>query len=104
MDNKKIKEYMIIITYAVLLYLIILNFHVVQDTWQILLTIFAPVTIGFIIAYILKGPYNFFKYKFFKVSTKDRHIWQVVKSVLALLLSYILVILVVTILTILVVP
>ncbi|OON96908.1 MAG: hypothetical protein ATN31_09140 [Candidatus Epulonipiscioides saccharophilum] len=104
MDNKKIKEYMIIITYAVLLYLIILNLHVVKDTWQILLTIFAPVTTGFIIAYILKGPYNFFRYKLFKISEKDKHIIQSVKSTMSLVLSYVIVICVVSIITILVVP
>ncbi|ONI46651.1 hypothetical protein AN643_00205 [Candidatus Epulonipiscioides saccharophilum] len=104
MDNKKIKEYMIIITYAVLLYLIILNFHVVKDTWQILLTIFSPIITGFIIAYILKGPYNFFRYKLFKISTKDKYIAQSIKSVISLILSYVLVILAISILTILVVP
>ncbi|ONI46215.1 hypothetical protein AN642_00755 [Epulopiscium sp. SCG-B10WGA-EpuloA2] len=104
MDIKKIKESIVIVTYAIILYLVLINLDLVQGTFSTLITLLTPITSGFVMAYILKEPYNFFRDDFFKLSSNDKPIIKNIKSGSALILAYTLVILILSILTILVVP
>ncbi|ONI46317.1 hypothetical protein AN641_01735 [Candidatus Epulonipiscioides gigas] len=104
MDIKKIKESVVIVTYAIILYLVLTNLELVQGTFSTVIALLTPITSGFVVAYILKGPYNFFRDDFFKLSINDKPIIKNIKSGSALILAYALVIFILSILTILVVP
>ncbi|WP_305768600.1 AI-2E family transporter [Candidatus Epulonipiscium viviparus] len=104
MDKKRIKESIVVVTYAIILYLILINLKTINSTFDTFTTLLMPVITGFIIAYILKGPYNFVRDKVLRMSSKDTQTIQTTKSVIALVMAYTLVILVLTILAILVIP
>lgn len=61
MNKSYIKSGVILISYTVLLVAVLLKIDLVIALFRNVMTILSPVLIGFVIAYILNAPYNFFE-------------------------------------------
>ncbi len=69
--NIKLKNYIFLISYAIILYFTLSNFSYVLYLITKLLHIFTPFIYGFVIAYIVNWPYEFFKNKFYDKKFKN---------------------------------
>ena len=87
MFNKKLRNNIILITYAVLLISLFLKFDLVISIFYKLIDVLTPFIYGFVIAYIVNWSYVFLLRKFKRLdSTK----YKKVKKPLAISLSYLL--------------
>lgn len=89
MKSKKFKYTLIAITYTILLLFVMLNFG---TAWKIIsqfFTIITPFIYGFVLAYILNFPYSFLKNKAFKKIGSKHEKLSVIRSLLAIVLTYI---------------
>lgn len=104
MKDKKFKEVILWITYALALLFILLNFKTV---WNIILKFFAimtPFIYGFLLAYVLNFLMMFFEKKvFFKIEEKNRRLRRLNKT-LSLICTYIVAFGIVTFLVAILVP
>lgn len=90
---KKNHKYAIIIgiiTYALILLFVLLNFDAVWDVVVNIFSVLTPVIYGFIIAYILSFPYNFLYNRCFSKMGTKRKLFSRFRKPLAMLLSYVL--------------
>lgn len=79
-----------LITYTLLVGFLLINIKTVGNVFQSILSVFMPFIYGFILAYILSFPYNFFNDRcFVKIGTKRKKL-NVLKKPLSLVCSYIL--------------
>ncbi|MGL6173027.1 MAG: AI-2E family transporter [Cellulosilyticaceae bacterium] len=88
MDKSRLRSYLILTTYAILLYLAIINIQSlfgISKEWLGLLT---PFIFGFVIAYLLNGPYEFYRNKILG-GLPQKGSWQKLRNPLALIFSYI---------------
>lgn len=66
MDKGKLKNYLIIITYGIVLFIVLMHFSHVLRLLGIVYKVFIPVIYGLIIAFLINIPYEFFRSKVFK--------------------------------------
>lgn len=79
-----------VITFTLILAFLLLNIEYVADIFSKIFAVLMPVIYGFIIAYILSFPYNFFQTKcFHKIGTKRKKMRKIQKP-LSMLCAYIL--------------
>ncbi|ONI41706.1 hypothetical protein AN640_07795 [Candidatus Epulonipiscium fishelsonii] len=103
MNKNKIRENIIVATYAILLFLVLTNLSAVNDMSVTVLKLLNPIIYGFIFAYILKGPYNFIRDKVIRFKG-DNSYFDNLKQAISLILAYIVFIGVIILLIIAVVP
>ncbi|MBQ2972050.1 MAG: AI-2E family transporter [Ruminococcus sp.] len=79
-----------LITYTLIVAFLLINIKQVGTTLSNIFSVFMPFIYGFILAYILSFPYNFFYDRCFKkIGTKRKKLFRL-KKPLALLISYLL--------------
>lgn len=103
MDKSRLKSNLILATYAILLYLAVINIQSlfgISKEWLGLLT---PFIFGFVIAYLLNGPYEFYRTKVLS-HLPHRGFWSKIRNPIALVLSYISLILVIIIIFSILIP
>ncbi|MFZ7132226.1 MAG: AI-2E family transporter [Eubacteriales bacterium] len=104
MDKGKLKQSMIIVTYAIVLYLILMNLSSVMEVLDSTFSIIKPFFYGLVIAYILNIPYKWYRENVF-FSIERRNIKSVkTAKILSLLSLYISVIIIMTLLFWFIIP
>lgn len=73
MDQEKLKNNLIWITYAILLFLSIQNWNIIMNVTGEVFHLIIPFIYGFIIAYLLHRPFNFFYNKIFRFDDKCKY-------------------------------
>ncbi|MGN0476505.1 MAG: AI-2E family transporter [Ruminococcus sp.] len=102
--NKRLKRGLLYIGFAALLYFVIIYFDTAWSMLTSALSVLTPFIYGFIIAYILKFPYNFFHDKAFKkIGTKHKALVSV-KKPLAIITTYLVAIMVIVFLMLIIIP
>lgn len=88
--NSRIKGNMILITYAVLLFLIVSNIKAVISFFSIILSVLSPVILGMVFAYVLNIPMRFFERKLFsKLEYSKKPFMRRLKRPLSILTTYV---------------
>lgn len=103
MDKSRLRSNLILATYAILLYLAVINIQSllgISKEWFSLLT---PFIYGFVIAYLLNGPYEFYRKKALGNLPK-KGIWSKLRNPLALILSYISLVLIIIVIFSILIP
>ena len=90
MKHTRLKRTLLVVTYAIVLYFVVVNWRVVFDVLAVGLDIMAPFFYGFAIAYLLNGPYLFFRNKAFGGLTKKGGFCQKLGGVLAITVTYLI--------------
>ena len=72
-NSKIVKQGLILITYAIILYFIFTNFEYVLNLFSNVYIILAPFVYGFILAYLLNKPFVFFREKVFAKLQKSKN-------------------------------
>ncbi|MGI6050751.1 MAG: AI-2E family transporter [Acetivibrionales bacterium] len=91
--------YIILITYAVLLYLLVSNIGTVKNYLKLLIQVLSPIIMGLVFAYVLNIPMRFFERVFYKkLELSKRALVRKLKRPLAIVTTYVAVALVLTIL------
>ncbi|OON92104.1 MAG: hypothetical protein ATN34_00630 [Epulopiscium sp. Nele67-Bin002] len=103
MNKNRVKENLIVVVVGIIVLLVLSNLATFRGAVAFVVGVFIPVTYGFIIAYILRGPFNFLRDKALRYKG-DGTYFDKLKPVLALLLSYTLFIGFVVVLLMIVVP
>lgn len=88
MRPKKIKNQLILITYTVLLFFVLLNFGVVWNILSLVMTVLMPFVFGLIIAFLVNLPYVYFSEKVFAGMAKKGKVAQKIRKPLALVVAY----------------
>lgn len=95
----RIKGNLILITYAVLLYLLVSNISVVKNSLGVILGVLSPVIMGLVFAYVLNIPMRFFELNFYKkLELSKRPFIRKLKRPLSIVTTFVAVILVLTVL------
>ncbi|OOB76867.1 MAG: hypothetical protein BEN19_03620 [Epulopiscium sp. Nuni2H_MBin003] len=102
-NKQRIKENIIVVVVGILVLLILINIETLRGVMAFIAGVFVPVTIGFIIAYILRGPFNFVRNILLGYKGNGT-ILDNIKPILALTISYTMFIGIGTILLMIVVP
>ena len=71
MDKQKLKHNLILISFGIILYVVLLNISRVIDSINYILHIISPMIYGLVIAYVLNIPYTWLKEKVL-VKLQDR--------------------------------
>ena len=101
----EVKDYIILITYAVILYAIVANINAVKDFLRLIIGVLSPVLIGAACAYVLNIPMRFFERKLFKrLDTSKKPFVRKLKRPFSIITTYITVFIIITILIIFLVP
>ncbi len=103
MNKNRVKENIIVVIVGILVLLILTNIETMQGMLAFIAGVFVPVTYGFIIAYILRGPFNFIRDKALLYKGDGSRLDNA-KPVFALLLSYTMFVGIVSMLLMIVVP
>lgn len=101
----KLKGYIILITYAILLYLAVSNIGHVLDFLGGILVVLRPFILGILFAYILNIIMSFFERKlFYKLERSKKQFLRRLKRPLSIFLTFAVVILSITIITMFLIP
>ncbi|NLY71433.1 MAG: AI-2E family transporter [Clostridiales bacterium] len=104
MDKQKLKHNLILISFGIILYVVLLNISRVIDSINYILHIISPMIYGLVIAYVLNIPYTWLKEKVL-VKLQDR--WGLSTtaiSVIALICTYVVLILILALLISTIIP
>ena len=94
-----------IVIAAILFYTIINNLGKVGDVFNFILGVFAPIIIGFCLAFVLNLPLRFFEEIVFrKLTRKNGKIWSKIKRAVCLVLSLLLIFSLITLLLAFIIP
>lgn len=104
MKDKLLKRGIILIAVAALFCFLIINFKSVLNIFANVFSVLTPFIYGFLIAYILKFPYNFFNDKAYSGIGKKHEKLKVLRKPLAIITTYIIAISVIAFLTVIIVP
>ncbi len=104
MKDKRLKRGLAYIAFAALLYFIIKNFNYAILIIESVFSVLTPFIYGFLIAYILKFPYNFFLDKVYKGIGKKNPKFIGIKRPLSVISTYVSAILVIVFLMLIIVP
>lgn len=104
MNPKRFKSYLLLIGFAMLLYLLKDNFSVVWEILGFILVVITPFVVGFCLAYILNMPYNFFAEKAFAGLAKRGRVLQKLRKPFALITAYLVVIGILAFLIVILIP
>lgn len=100
-----LRRNLILITYAILLFLGVANWNIVWGAVSNVFGLVAPFLYGFVIAYLLNGPYLFFRDKVYGgVHRERRKMPPKAAAILALITAYVLVLLCLTLIFWIVMP
>ncbi len=91
MRSKKLKHAIILITYAVLLLFVMINFSTVWNILSFVLSVLMPFVVGFIVAFLVNLPYVYFSEKAFAGMAKRGKIAKKLRKPLALVLAYLII-------------
>lgn len=95
MDQGKLKSNLILITYAILLFLSLQNWGLIMNVIREVFHLIVPFIYGFIIAYLLHRPFNFFYNKIFKFDNKCKYkILKHIRKPIALVTTYLVIIII----------
>ncbi len=102
---RNLKKPILLITYAILLFFLVTNFQAVLNFILWVIGLFGPFLFGFVIAFVLNRPYNFFRYKVFGFmdKMKGEHL-PAFRKVLSLVIVYLLFFLIVSLVIFAVIP
>lgn len=104
MKDKFLKRGIILIAVAALFCFLIINFKSVINLFETVFSVLTPFIYGFIIAYILKFPFNFFNDKAYKAIGRKHEKLKVLKKPLAIVTTYIIAFSVIGFLAVIIVP
>ncbi|MHC1749225.1 MAG: AI-2E family transporter [Cellulosilyticaceae bacterium] len=105
MDKSRLKLYLSTATYSILFYLILTNLSSISNTFDNLFTLLNPFIYGFIIAYLLNGPYVFLYNKVYTLKNLAHNSkLQRIRKPLSLISVYVLFLLIITIIFSIIVP
>ena len=104
MKDKRLKRGIILIAVAALFCFLIMNFNKAVSIISTIFTVLTPFMYGFIIAYILKFPYNFFYEKAYKGIGKKHEKCKVMRKPLAIITTYVIAISVIAFLMVIIIP
>lgn len=105
MDRSKLKLYLSTATYSILIYLILTNLFPLANALKGLLSLLSPFIYGFVIAYLLNGPYQLFYNKVYVFNNSTHYPnKQNLKKPLSLFSVYLLFLLIVVIIFSIIVP
>lgn len=89
MDKGKLKSNLLLITYAILLFLTLQNWPLVMNVLKEGIHLIIPFIYGFVIAYLLNKPFNFFYNKVFKFDIKTKYtLLKHIRKPIALAVTY----------------
>lgn len=91
MKNIRFKSWLILITYAILLYFVVLNISSLFGIFNRIVVILTPFLFGFIIAYLLNRPFVFFQEKLFSFLNNKQNKFRKLKVPLSIVTCYIVV-------------
>lgn len=102
---RNLKKPILLITYAILLFFLVTNFQAVLNFIFWVIGLFAPFLFGFVIAFVLNRPFNFFRYKVFGFmdKMKGEHL-PAFRKILSLVIVYLLFFLIVSLVIFAVIP
>lgn len=102
--SKKLKQNMLLVTYAILLFLAVYNWNTVSGVIGMLLQLVMPFFCGFVIAYLVNGPYLFFQNKVYaRLAGKNEKRRKLV-HILSMLSAYLVIALVITVIFWIIIP
>lgn len=85
---QKIKKPMLLITYGLVLFFLLLNFNLITGFWGHFISLVSPFIWGFALAYLLNIPYSYILTHLFKAKSTDKHFAR--KKALSIILAYVL--------------
>lgn len=88
MDRQKLKHQLILVTYAILLFLAVYNLPAVLAALHVLGRVLTPVVIGFAIAFLLNIPFKWFRKTVFRRLEERGGRYSQVSIVLAIIAAY----------------
>lgn len=91
MVNQKFKGNFILITYAILLSFALLNSHHIFNFIGKWFNVFMPFIFGFVIAYLMNWPYNFFREKVYSPILKNKKDSKKIINILSIVTAYFLI-------------
>ena len=103
-DKNNVKKGLIYIAFAALMYLIVSYIPFIFGILVTAVSVLTPFIYGFVIAYILKFPFNFFENKVYKSIGLKREKLKVIRKPLAILSTYAAAIAVIVFLILIIVP
>lgn len=102
--SKKLKQNMLLVTYAILLFLAVYNWRTVSGVIGMLVGLLMPFFCGFVIAYLVNGPYLFFQNKVYARLCRKKEKRRKLAHILALLSAYFVIALIITVIFWIVIP
>lgn len=104
MRKENLKQGLILITYAIVLYLVLTNLPDLRDAVFLILRVLTPFIYGLIIAYLLNIPYTLYRKHLFALLDRRGGAPAGVAKYLALIMAYITVVLVAAVLIWIIIP
>ena len=104
MDKKTFKQYILIVTYGVGLYLLLTNLSVLTDALQLFRRVFASFLYGLVIAYLLNIPYKLYREKLFVFFNRRGGTLSSASKYVSMLLAYFTVLLILAFLIWIIIP
>lgn len=90
MEKKTVKSYIFLITYAIALFLLLTHLNDISIIFTTSISLTTPFILGFVIAYLLNGPLNFFETKVYTFKTEGKPpVFNSLKKVLSLVSVYV---------------
>lgn len=91
MDRPKLKHHIILVTYAIVLFLALWNLPSVLGAIKIFYIVFLPAIYGFVIAFLLNIPYKWIRRHIFRRVEEKKGIYVKVAIILSIITAYLLI-------------
>ena len=92
LDKKQIKTILLLITFAVVLFVVLQNFKTVLDIILFILALFMPFILGICIAFVLNVLLKLIEEKWFaKLNKRNNKVWNKIKKPICLILTLLIV-------------
>lgn len=104
-QTRGLRQYFVLITYAILLYYGIMNFEKIGSMLKVGLTILTPFTMGICIAFVLNLLMKVFEEKIFSgLNKKNSPIWRKMKRPISIVCTFVVITIIFTMLLVFVIP
>lgn len=104
MSSKRFKKYLLLITFAIVLYFFMNNFGIFWNILGFIMIVIMPFIVGFCFAYIINKPYAFFADKAYAGMANKGKFLQKLRKPLAMITAYIIVFGIIVFLIVILVP
>ena len=91
MDRPKLKHHIILVTYAIVLFLALWNLPSVIGAMKIFYIVFLPAIYGFVIAFLLNIPYKWIRSHIFRRVEEKKGIFVKISIILSIITAYLLI-------------